>query len=75
MKLKLTLGLALAVAMFAGFAGSSISRTNLTTTMPSAAAPFVGTWQTTWKNPDGTVGSAPVTVKLIPLKPVPWTEQ
>jgi len=61
MKRKLRLGLPLVLAMVAGFAGSSIS-INRTAAMPSVAAPFVGTWQTTWKNPDGTMASAPVTV-------------
>jgi len=62
MRLKATLALASAMAMLTLF-GAALSNTTNSLAVAPAASEFIGTWQTTWKNPDGTMGSAPVTVK------------
>lgn len=63
MRLKSALALTFAFLVFTGFGGALSGSTNSLTATPLAASAFNGTWQTTWKNPDGTPGSGPVKVK------------
>jgi hypothetical protein len=63
MRLKSALVATFAIAMLVVFGGALSSVTSSFATTPTVATAFVGTWQTTWKNPDGSTGTAPVIVR------------
>jgi hypothetical protein len=64
MRGKLAVAITLAVFLLAVAGQALLGQAKSLATSPAvAAASYLGTWQTTWKNADGTTGSAPVSVK------------
>jgi hypothetical protein len=68
MRLKSALTITFVLLVLTGVSGALTSTKSLTSTSP-AASPFAGTWQTTWKNADGSSGAAHVVVKADSLEP------
>jgi hypothetical protein len=63
MKRNSALAFTFALIMLTGFNGALPSATPSLAAAPSVATAYLGSWQTTWKNPDGSTASAPLTVK------------